>query len=176
MAAPSFPHRGRVAFRFAANVFIGAAITWHTLRLLEVSNPIWAVAAMVASADPDPGVAFRMFKSRIVNVLVGCLVGLVFLLIGRSDTWKLPAALATTVLISAYLVRVPTMWRQAPITAALIIASGLSHQSAASGIVFGVQKVAEVLFGCVVGLLVSWAMARLWPSAGTGNAAEEPPP
>ena len=57
-------------------------------------------------------------------MLVGCAVGLIFLLIGGSSEWKLPLALAVTVLISSYLIRVQTMWRQAPITAAMVIASG----------------------------------------------------
>jgi uncharacterized membrane protein YccC len=60
-------------------------------------------------------------------------------------------------------VRVPTMWRQAPITAALIVVSGLSAKSASAGIETGLMKVAEVLFGCVVGVVVSWLISRLWP-------------
>jgi len=72
--------------------------------------------------------------------------------------------------VSAYLVRIQTMWRQAPITAALVIASGLTHQSKAIGIEFGLRKAAEVIFGCIVGLLVSWLMARFWPLA---EAAQE---
>ena len=55
------------------------------------------------------------------------------------------------------------MWRQAPITAALVIASGLESHSKLSGLEQGLHKVAEVLFGCLVGLLVSWAMAKIWP-------------
>jgi hypothetical protein len=78
--------------------------------------------------------------------------------------------------MAAHVVRVPTRWRQAPITAALITAAGLSHRPAASGIVFDVQKVPEGLFGCVVGVLVSRAPARLRPFTDTENAAEEPPP
>jgi len=61
------------------------------------------------------------------------------------------------------------MWRQAPITAALVIAAGLTHQSKLSGIENGVHKVAEVIFGCVVGLLVSWLMAKVWPVAEPEN-------
>lgn len=98
MAGPSFAQRGPIAFRFAANVFFGAAITWHAL-LLEAAYPVWAVAAMLASSDPDVGIAARMFRSRVFTVLVGCLVGLVFLVVGRSDAWKLPVALAATVRI-----------------------------------------------------------------------------
>jgi uncharacterized membrane protein YccC len=165
--AASFPHRGVFALRFAVNVFLGSAIVWFTLRQLEVRIPIWAVASMIASADPKVDVAARMFKSRIVNVLVGCLVGLTFLIVGGSSEWKLPLALAVTVLVSSYLVRIPTMWRQAPITAALVIAAGLTQQSKLSGIELGLHKVGEVFFGCIVGLLISWLMARAWPVAET---------
>jgi len=70
----------------------------------------------------------------------------------------IPVALAVTVLISACLVRVKIMWRQAPITAAIVIAGG----SASVGIGRGLHKVAEVLFGCVVGILVSWLMSKIW--------------
>jgi uncharacterized membrane protein YccC len=116
-------------------------------------------------------VAAQMFKSRIINVLVGCAVGLIFLAIGGSSEWKLPLAVAVTVLVSAYLVRIQTMWRQAPITAALVIASGLTHQSNATGVEFGLRKAAEVIFGCVVGLFVSWFIARIWPLAEFPQAA-----
>jgi uncharacterized membrane protein YccC len=85
------------------------------------------------------------------------------MLFGSSSEWTLPFALVATVLISSYLVRVPTMWRQAPITAALVIASGLSKESTSAGIEVALLKVAEVIFGCVVGFVVSWLVSRLWP-------------
>jgi uncharacterized membrane protein YccC len=155
IVAPSFPHRGGIAWRFSANVFIGSTLVWFVLREIGGVSPIWAIAAMV--------VARHMFRSRIVNVLVGAAVGLMFMLVGGSSEWTLPIALAATVLISSYLVRIPTMWRQAPITAALVVASGLSQHSKSAGIELGLTKVAEVLFGCVVGLAVSALMARVWP-------------
>ncbi len=163
MAGASFPHRGVFALRFALNVFVGCTIVWATLRYLGVVNPIWAVASMIASTDPKVDVATQMFRSRLINVIVGCVVGLIFLMVGGSSEWKLPLALAATVLVSSYLVRIPTMWRQAPITAAIVIAAGLTHHSKVTGMGIGLYKVAEVLFGCVVGLLVSWLMAKLWP-------------
>jgi hypothetical protein len=54
------------------------------------------------------------------------------------------------------------MWRQAPITAAVVIAAALVHGSATAGIGHGLHKVAEVLFGCIVGLLVSLGMSKVW--------------
>ena len=106
---------------------------------------------MIAASDPQVKEAARMFRARITNVLVGCGVGLFLLVVGGSSEWKLPFALATTVLVSTYLVRIPTMWRQAPITAAIVVASGLTQHSKRTGLEHGLHKVADsVLLGCPV--------------------------
>ena len=47
--------------------------------------------------------------------------------------------------------------------AAIVIASGLTHESKLMGVEDGVHKVGEVLLGCLMGLLVSWALSRVWP-------------
>ena len=49
---------------------------------------------MIAASDPQVNEAVRMFRSRIINVLVGCAVGLFFLVVGDPTEWKLPFALA----------------------------------------------------------------------------------
>jgi uncharacterized membrane protein YccC len=149
--------------RFALNVFIASAILWHLLRSFSDSNPIWAIASMIAASDPKVGQAFLMFRGRIINALVGCAVGLLFIVVGGPRAWTLPLALLVSVLLSSYVVRVQAMWRQAPITAAIVIASGLVHQSKLTGIEHGLHKVAEVILGCVMGLLVSILMAKIWP-------------
>src|SRR5262245_36954719 len=96
---------------------------------------------MVATSEPQVKEAARMFRARIINVVVGCAVGLVFLLVGGSSEWKLPLALAVTVLVSSYVIHIQTMWRQAPITAAIVIAAGLTHHSKLSGVEHGLHKV-----------------------------------
>jgi uncharacterized membrane protein YccC len=155
--------RDLTGVRFAVNVFIASAILWYLLQSFGDTNPIWAIASMIAASEPRVEEAARMFRSRILNVLVGCAVGLLFLLVGGSSEWKLPLALAVTVLISSYVIRIPTMWRQAPITAAIIIAAGLTHHSKLTGLKFGLRKVAEVFLGCLMGLAVSYLMAKVWP-------------
>jgi uncharacterized membrane protein YccC len=163
-----------VGLRFAVNVFIATTIVWATFVRIGDSSPIWAIASMVAASDPEPLEARRMFRSRIINVLVGCALGLLFLVVGHRNDWMLPVALAVSVLVSTWVVKVKTMWRQAPITAAIIIASGLTSSSISIGIERGVGKVAQVLFGCIVGLVVSWVMAHVWlirPAPAEGDAA-----
>jgi uncharacterized membrane protein YccC len=151
-----------LGFRFAVNVLIATSIVWFTLREVHDTNPIWAIASLVAASDPEPEQARQLFRSRVINVLVGCAVGFLFLLFGSGQPRMVPVAIAITVLISTYLVRVKTMWRQAPITAAVVIAAGLVGASTKIGLIRGLHKVAEVLFGSVVGIMVSWLMSKLW--------------
>jgi len=146
--------------RFAINVLIATIIVVETLSYFGNDKPIWAIASMVASSEPDPEEARRLFRSRMINVLVGCGVGFAFLLIGGGKAWTLPLALATTVLVSTWFVRVRTMWRQAPITAAIVIAAALTSDSSLQGVEQGLLKVGQVLFGSAVGMLVSWITAR----------------
>ena len=148
--------------RFAINVAIATTIVWITLKLIDDTNPIWAIASMVAASDPDPVEAKRMFRSRIINVLVGCGVGLVFILLGGTSAWMLPLALAATVIVSTFYVRVKTMWRQAPITAAVVIAASVLEGTRVAGLGHGLHKVGEVIFGCLVGIGVSLLMSRVW--------------
>ena len=151
-----------LGMRFAINVALGTAIVWATPRALNASNPIWAIASMIAASEPQPEEARRMFTARVVNVGVGSVAGFLFLFAAGPRAWILPLALAATVLVSSYVVRVKTMWRQAPITAAIVIASAVANHSSAIGVTQGLHRVAEVVFGCVVGLIVSLVMSRVW--------------
>ena len=148
--------------RFAVNVAIASTIVWAILLWTSGSNPIWALASMIAASDPEPHQARQIVRARLINVGVGCATGFVFLLLGGTENWILPVALAAAVLVSVYVVRVKTMWRQAPINAAMVIAGSLSEGSRAVGIERGLKKIAEVAFGCCVGILVSWLMSKVW--------------
>jgi uncharacterized membrane protein YccC len=159
--------------RFAVNVFIASIIIWITLRFFTHASPIWAIASMIASSEPVVKQGLEMFRSRLINTLVGCAVGLLFLSVGEPSAWKLPFALAITVLIESYFVRIPVMWRQAPITAAVVIAGTLSTHSKVGGAEQGIWRVSEVVFGCVVGLAVGWLMTRIWPVPDSSPAAKE---
>lgn len=151
-----------VGMRFAINVALGSAILWVALRALQATNPIWAIASMIAASEPQPEEARRMFTARLVNVGLGSLAGFLFLFAAGPYDWILPLALAATVLVSSYVVRVKTMWRQAPITAAIVIASAVTSDSSAIGVTQGLHRIAEVMFGCLVGLIVSLVMSRVW--------------
>jgi uncharacterized membrane protein YccC len=97
-----------------------------------------------------------------LNSIYGCAVGLAFLAIGSSSEWKLPLAMATSTLVSTYVVRVPAMWRQCPITAALVVAASLTEHSSLAAAEIGLRRVGEILLGCLFGVVVSWLMSKVW--------------
>jgi uncharacterized membrane protein YccC len=152
-----------VGVHFALNIFVATTILWLVLHLAAGLDPIWAISSMIAASDPNVKQATRTFWGRIINALLGCITGMVFLLLGGTSDWKLPTSLAVSVLLSVYVVRVPVMWRQAPITAALIIAAGLTHHTKLTAAEVGLRRVGEVMLGCIVGLVVSWLASKVWP-------------
>lgn len=153
-----------LGIHFAVNVFIATSILWLILRKAADLNPIWAISSMVAASDPLVQQAIKTFRGRMINAALGCATGLLFLGMGGSGQWKLPLALAVTVLLSTYVVRVQVMWRQAPITAAIVIASAWDHRSNVTALETGLRRVGEVMLGCLVGVAVSWVMSKLWPT------------
>jgi uncharacterized membrane protein YccC len=152
-----------LGLHFAANVFVATIVLWLILRTGANTNPIWAIASMIATSEPQLEQSLLNFRARVVNTLLGCVTGMLFLVIGGSSEWKLPVALAVTVLLSSYVVRIKTMHRTAPITAALIIASGLADHTKLTGVETGLRRAGEVLLGCLIGLIVAWVMSRVWP-------------
>ena len=147
---------------YALNIFVATTVLWIVVKVYGDSNPVWAISSMVATSDPQLRQSVATFKGRLVNTVVGCAIGLVFIALGHTE-WQLPAALALSVLVSSYVVRVPTMWRQAPITAAIVIAGSLQHHDKLGALERGAARVGEVLFGCVVGIVSAWLLSKVWP-------------
>jgi uncharacterized membrane protein YccC len=148
---------------YAVSIFFATAVLWICVHKLAKANPVWSISSMIATSDPLMKQAKLFFKARLVNTLVGCAIGLLFIAIGGSHLVTLPVGMAVTVLVSSYIVRIPTMWRQAPITAAFTIAAGLEHHSRIRGLQAGVGRVTEVLFGCIIGFVVAWIVSIVWP-------------
>ena len=156
---------------FAVRIFVATIVVWLLLRLWTEASPIWAISSMIATSDPRMGQALATFRGRIINALIGCATGLTVLAIGGTHDWTLPIALAVSVLISSYVVRIQVMWRQTPITAAIVVAGALTKHSKFTGMEEGVRRVAEVMLGCVVGLAVTWLASKVWPLPEAKNNA-----
>jgi uncharacterized membrane protein YccC len=148
---------------YAVSIFFATAILWVLVHKMSEANPVWAISSMVATSDPSMKQAVLILRARIANTLLGCVVGLLFIAIGGTKLIILPVAMAITVLLSSYVVRIPTMWRQGPISAAFVIAAGFEYHSRKHGLIAGATRMGEVLFGCVVGIVVAWIVSVVWP-------------
>ena len=157
---------------YAVSIFFATALLWFLLRMMTEANPIWAISSMVATSDPSMKQAVMILRGRITNALVGCLVGLAFIAIGGTKLITLPLAVAVTVLLSSYVLRIQTMWRQAPISAAFVIAAGFEYHSRKQGLIAGAGRMGEVLFGCLVGIVVAWIVSVVWPLPDPAPAAD----
>ena len=151
-----------LGIRFAINVAISTWIVWAILNQMGSSNHVWAIVSTVACADPQPKRAGRLFVGRLVNAIVGCCIGLLFLQIGGSKGWTIPLAMATTVLVTSLFIRIKEWWLQAPITTALVIASALSDPTDITGMNIGFRRMEEVLLGSCIGVTISLIMAKVW--------------
>jgi uncharacterized membrane protein YccC len=148
---------------YAVSIFLATVVLYLLVHRLAKANPVWAISSMVATSDPLMKQAMLFLRSRVINTLMGCAVGLLFIAIGGTRLIMLPLAMAVTVLLSSYVVRIPTMWRQAPISAAFVISAGLEYHSKKPALMAGVGRMNEVLFGCFVGLAVAWLVSTIWP-------------
>lgn len=153
----------------ALNIFIGSTLLWLLLHVFAGLNPIWAIASLVAASDPEVAKAWSNFRARLMNAFIGCAIGLAFIGVGGASEWKLPFAMGAAALVSTYVVRIPTMWRQCPITAALVVASSATQHSTLTGAELGLRRVGEIILGCLLGAVVSWMMSKVWRVPGAAK-------
>ena len=78
---------------YAVSIFFATVVLWLLVHKLAKANPVWAISSMVATSDPLMKQAVLFLRSRIINTLVGCGVGLLFIAIGGTRLIMLPLAL-----------------------------------------------------------------------------------
>jgi uncharacterized membrane protein YccC len=159
---------------YAVSIFFATALLWFLVHEMAKRDPVWAISSMVATSDPLMKQAVMFLRARITNTLVGCAIGLLFIAIGGTRLIGLPLAMAVTVLLSSYVVRVQPMWRQAPISAAFVISAGLEYHSRKYGLIAGAGRMSEVLFGCLVGVAIAWIVSVVWPLRNPLPTEERP--
>ena len=151
-----------MGLHYAVRIFVGTIAVWLLLRFVGDADPIWAVISVIVVTEPQLQIAWLTLGSRIVNTIIGCTTGVIFLLLTGPKSWVLPLAVTTTVLVCAHVVRLSSSWRLAPATAALIIASAVVEQSRIGGAEIALYRAGEVVLGCAVAFLVTWCMSKLW--------------
>jgi uncharacterized membrane protein YccC len=167
--------RDAMGLHYAVRILVGTTAVWLLLRLVGDANPVWAVITVIVVTEPDLRAAWLVLGSRIANTAIGCTTGVIFLLLAGPESWVLPLALTATVLVCTYVVKVPSGWRLAPSTAALIIASAVAEQSRASGAMIALHRAGEVVLGCAAAFLTTWCLSKIWaPPVAQSEGGQSP--
>ncbi|HEU5046618.1 MAG TPA: FUSC family protein [Rickettsiales bacterium] len=146
--------------QFGLSVFLGTSILWFIIHVLFGGNPLWAVISLILVTEPNTGTTWASFKLRISNTIIGCLTGLLFLLVVRQQDLLLPLALAATIFVK-HLFKTPTGWRVASITTAIVVTSAIADGSSATGIFVALHRVMEVFLGSAMALLIAWLIVPM---------------
>ena len=94
--------------RFALNVFIGTTALWVLLKVVADTNPLWAIASMIAASEPGGEERDAHVPRRHHQRGGGVRGRLAVLVLGERAEWKLPIAMSLAVIVSSYLVRIQT--------------------------------------------------------------------
>src|SRR5262249_24241505 len=82
-----------MGLHYAVRICIGTTAVWLLLRSVGDADAIWAVISVIVATEPQMQTAVFAFMSRIVNTVIGCTIGLTFLLVAGPEVWVLPLAL-----------------------------------------------------------------------------------
>jgi uncharacterized membrane protein YccC len=173
MHLKSFLNRDNVGLHYTVRIFIGTTVLWALLQKAGDANPLWAIISLIVVTEPRTGMAWLAFRARIINTLLGCVVGLIFLRLADAHAWVLGPSLTLTVFICTFGKRAPLGWRIAPITTAMIIAAGLEQANPIIALHVAVNRTLEVLLGSTMALLVTWGVSLVWEPAEEAKAEAE---
>lgn len=148
--------------RYAMRVLISGVIVWFLLAALAHVDPLWGLISAVVVTDLKVQSALKNFVSRMLNTLIGCGIGLLFLKLFGASAWVVLLAMALAIIVSADLVKVPISWRIAPITAAIVMTPAYLSHSSHAALEAALQRTGEVVVGSVVAVGVSFATAGLF--------------
>ncbi|HUO59357.1 MAG TPA: FUSC family protein [Candidatus Acidoferrales bacterium] len=143
--------------RHGGRILIGSAIAWLVLQSVGRTDPLWAMISVVVVTDSEVTGALTAFRSRISNTIIGCVVGMVFLLVFGNSVFSILGAMLTAVVISSDVVKVPVSWRIAPITACIVMIPAVLKHSEKAAEYAALLRSAEVLLGSAIAVAVTFA-------------------
>lgn len=143
-------------------ILLGCTIVWWSLYYLHDSRKIWAVISVIVVTDPDIDTLRIGTVSRIVNTMVGCVTGLLFIYVAGVNFWSLMAAIAVSVLLSTSFKNYPASWKLAPSTVAIIMVPSISENiSWQAAMEVSLTRTGEVLYGTLVAFLLGVALSAI---------------
>jgi uncharacterized membrane protein YccC len=147
----SFSNR---AIIYATRIVIGCTIVWWSLYYLHDNLKLYALISVIVVSDPDLDVLRDAMISRVINTVMGCLLGLLFVYIEVSVR-SMMVAIGVSVVISTSFKKYPASWKLAPVTVTLVMMATISENVTwreAMGI--ALSRTGEILYGSLVAFLL----------------------
>ncbi len=167
------PHRLTIPQKsvlYASKTLLGGLVCWYGLSWLGVPHPIWSVITVMIVSDPDLTATRTLVHARIVNTLVGCVMGLLAMLIfGYSPLASIITA-AVTVLLITSIKDYPTNWRLAPVTVVILMDAGRLAANHKDEFSYALLRAGEITFGCCVALFLAMLYTRLLLNYARGKS------
>jgi len=140
---------------FALRILIGCTIVWFTLDYFHDAKKIWAIISVITVSDPNFNAARENAKARLLNTLMGCILGLLFIYLFGIGFWQLMIAVTVSVIFSTSFKKYPSSWKLAPVTVVILMIPPLSgSETIKDAMSIALNRTGEVLYGSLVAFLL----------------------
>jgi uncharacterized membrane protein YccC len=151
---------------------------WWTLFFINDRTKVWALLSVIIVSDPNFETTRINSISRVINTMVGCIIGLLCLYVIGINVWSLMVGIILSCIIGIASTTYASSWKLAPNTVVIIIAPSLFEiqaMDAALGVAF--KRVAEVMYGSLVAFLVGYIYYKieLWNEHRLGEPRKQTP-
>ncbi len=147
---------------YTVRIFIGTTILWLLLHDEQTSDSLWAIISLIVVTEPRTKPAWAAFRARLFNTMIGCAIGLAFLLPAWPMEWVLTPAIAVSALVATYINRVQQGWRIAPVTTALILSASMTQHIFSAAFSLALHRTLEVFIGSMTAVVITAVMAYVW--------------
>lgn len=136
---------------------IGCIIVWLTLDYFNDAKKVWALISFIVVSDPNFNAVRENAKSRLINTMVGCLTGLLFIYFFGLGFLPMMGAIVLSVIISTSFRNYPTSWKLAPATVVIVMIPPLSgSETIKDAMTLALSRTGEVIYGSLIAFLLGF--------------------
>src|SRR4051812_7847062 len=110
---------------YALRILLGCLIVWITLSYFNDSKKVWALISVIVVSEPDYKAIRNASISRVVNTVVGCIIGLLFVYAFGTHVWSLMGGITVAVVLATSFNKYPSSWKLAPVTVIIVMMPAL---------------------------------------------------
>lgn len=159
---------------YALRILLGCIIVWITLSCFNDSRKVWALISVIVVSEPDYQAIRNASISRVINTIVGCLLGLLFVYAFGIHVWSLMAGITVAVVLATSFNKYPSSWKLAPVTVIIVMMPALvENATVKDAMTVALLRTGEVLFGCFVAFLLS-LLFHAFEKLRTGKISSSP--